>query len=255
MGAHGTGFASDLDGTLCTSDWTTREEFYRDEDLAAVRAYQEAGGRFGICTGRPLESVLQSLEGRLELDFYIVTTGSLVLDGSRRCLWRRTVGRDVAQELFERYGSPHATIAVVSEEDFVAVGDDGGMGIPTVPSLASLGGEILDVSVECQGDQARARAICDDINRRFAGVVEGFQNLSSVDVVAAGCSKGSGVRVVREALGLSAVAGAGDSFNDLPLLEAADVSYTFVSSPAEVRAAADVVVDHLASAVRDFAAR
>jgi hypothetical protein len=55
-----------------------------------------------------------------------------------------------------------------------------------------------------------------------------------------------------KALGVNVVAGAGDSYNDLPLLTAADVSYTFHTSPAQVRAAATNTVADLAEALGHF---
>lgn len=255
MATAGTAFASDFDGTLCQSDWNTGEQHFDPRNLEAIRRYQEAGGLFGICTGRPLGSVLESLEGILQLDFYIVTTGSVVLDRDLNKLWERTIPRDVAQELFDRYASPTSVMLAVTDERFVSLRDRMGNDLPVAASLAEVPGDLLDISIECHADQDAARCICEDLNARFGNVVTGFQNLGSVDVVPRGCSKGAGVEVIRRALDVDAVAGIGDSFNDLPLLQAADVAYTFVESPEEVRSAADVVVRTLAEAVEDFRAR
>ncbi len=252
MNMVGTAFASDFDGTLCASDWETGEESYRDEDLEAIQKYREAGGLFGICTGRPLMAVIESLEGLLELDFYIVSTGAQVLDHDRNLLWERTISRDVAQAIFDRHASPNSVLLADTEQDFASVRDEMGRGLRVAPSLDEVRGKLLGVSVECRGDEDAARAVCADINERFAGEVAAFQNLGSVDIVPAGCSKGEGMRIVRRALGIEAMAGAGDSYNDLPLLSAADVAYTFVSSPAVVRNAADVVVNTLEEAVLHF---
>ena len=252
MATRKTGFASDFDGTLCTSNWVTGEVSFKEENLAAIRAYQAAGGLFGVCTGRPLSSVLETLEGILDLDFYIVMTGSQVLDRDLNKLWECTISHDTARELYDRYATDESVMLAVTEDEFVSVANHMNDTLPTVTSIDDVRGGLLGVSFECYEDQTAARALCDDINERFVGVVEGFQNLGSVDVVPAGCSKGSGVRIVRERLGLDAVAGAGDSFNDLTLLRAADVSYTFASSPRVVRDAADVVVDELHEALADF---
>ena len=43
-----------------------------------------------------------------------------------------------------------------------------------------------------------------------------------------------------------------DFLNDIPMLEGADVSFTFASSPADVRAAADHLVDDVATALALF---
>lgn len=254
MTVRGTAMASDFDGTMCHSNWETGEQSFDPRNLEAIRRYQDEGGLFGVCTGRPMQSILEVLEGILDLDFYIVTTGSQVFDGNHRLLWERSIERGVAQELYERFSSPKSTMVAVSEGQFVSVGYPMNDAMPTVPSLDDVRGTLLGVSFECLGNRDVAREVCEEINASFAGVVEGFQNLGSVDVVPAGCSKGTGVDVVRKALGLRRIAGIGDSYNDLPLLGAADVAYTFEESPAEVRDAADVVVRTLADALADFSA-
>ena len=78
MGARGTAFASDLDGTLCESDWETRTQTIDPVDIEAVRRYQQEGGLFGVCTGRAFVAAAEPLEGLLEPDFYIVTTGAQI---------------------------------------------------------------------------------------------------------------------------------------------------------------------------------
>ena len=93
------------------------------------------------------------------------------------------------------------------------------------------------------------------VNERFAGIVQAYVNLASIDVVPAGCSKGTGLRMAAEHYGATLTAGIGDSYNDLELLKAADVAYTFHSSPAEMHADADVLVDAAAEAIRDFMTR
>lgn len=254
MNLRGTAFASDYDGTLCHSNWETGEERFDPAVLEAVRRYQEAGGLFGLCTGRPLFSVRQSLEGILEPDFYIVTTGAQVANAQGATLFQREIDRSVARALYERYASEEMAVLAVTSEDFFSIGRPFAPQMRTVASLDDVEGTLLGISLECHTSQARARAACEELNRDFGDVVEGFQNLGSVDVVARGCSKGSGVEVVRRTFGLECVVGIGDSFNDLPLLGAAEVSYTFCDSPQEVRDAATHVVGDLAEALAHFTA-
>lgn len=252
MRARGTAFASDYDGTLCTSNWETGEEHFDPAVLEAVRRYQAAGGLFGICTGRPLGMVVNPLRGILDLDFYIVMTGAQVLDRNLKPLSEHTVDRDVARQIYERFASDEVSMVAVNDEGLLNVGRPFVQDMPTVASIDEIEGRLLGVSLESHANVPLARAVCDELNSLFGAFVEGFQNLGSVDVVARGCSKGSGVRVAREALGVTCVAGAGDSYNDLPLLAAADVSYTFHESPQEVRDAATRVVADLAEALADF---
>lgn len=253
-GARTTAFASDFDGTLCQSNWETGEVRFDPAVLEAVRRYRAAGGLFGICTGRPYFSIRQTLAGIVDLDFYIVTTGAQVLDRDGRPLIDKPIDPVIAKELCDRYAQEGMGFLAVTDTDFYAVGASFSLQMPTVRSLDEVPGRLLGVSLEYHGDEVRARIVRDELNERYGQSVQGFQNLGSVDVVARGCSKGSGVSVLRDAYGVTCIAGAGDSYNDLPLLAAADVSYTFDASPAEVRAAASYVVQDLAEALDHFMA-
>lgn len=249
---RGTAIASDYDGTLCQSNWETGEEHFDPAVLQAVRDYQAAGGLFGICTGRPLYMVVESLKGIVDLDFYIASTGAQVADKSLAPLVERTLDRDVAQQVFERFVSDETDFTVVTDSAFYSIGAEFAPHVPTLDTLAEVEGKLFQASLECHGNEPLAKAMCAELNERFGHAVAGYQNLGSVDVVARGCSKGSGVRMVREALGLDCVAGIGDSYNDLPLLSTADVSYTFCASPAEVCDASTHVVTDLAEAIYHF---
>jgi hypothetical protein len=244
-----TAFASDFDGTLCESDWNLGIERFDPADLEAARAYQAAGGLFGVCTGRPLSSVIESLKGKIDLDFYIVTTGAQVLDRNLKPLRVRTIDPSVVQALHDRYAREGMGFAVVTDTQFACVGYSTGPGIDLLQSLDEVEGPVYDVSLEFAGDMELARIACADVRERFGDSVEAFQNLGSVDIVPTGCSKGVGVQVVREALGVECMVGIGDSYNDLPLLEAADVAYTFHKSPQEVKDAATHVVGSVAEAI------
>lgn len=252
MQALGTAFASDYDGTLCQSNWETGEESFEPAVLDSVRRYQEAGGLFGVCTGRPLFSVVEGLRGIVEPDFYIVTTGAQVVDRNRKVLYEQTIDRAVAKEIYGLYASEEMSLLAVTDTGFYSIGREFAPQITAVDSLDEVDGKLLGVSLESHANEPLAHRTCEDLNKRFGNAVEGFQNLGSVDVVGKGCSKGSGVEVVRNALGLSCVVGIGDSYNDLPLLEAADVAYTFHTSPQIVRDAATHVVDDLAQAIDHF---
>ena len=116
-------------------------------------------------------------------------------------------------------------------------------------------GESVQVVSLGFASQERAASFVAGVGERLGGRVAAFQNLNSVDVVPAGCSKGTGLAIARERFGLGLVGGIGDSFNDLPLLGEADVAYTFNRAPEVVRAGADVLVDDVAEALADFERR
>ena len=76
-----------------------------------------------------------------------------------------------------------------------------------------------------------------------------------IDVAPKGCSKGKGVMLLKEYMkqkyGEIRLYGIGDSINDMPLLDASDVSYTFHYAPPEVQARATKVVGTICDALDD----
>lgn len=66
---------SDFDGTLLRSD-----ERIADETISAIKAYQNAGGKFALCTGRTLASALPIVRGLGLTGLVACFQGSVVAD-------------------------------------------------------------------------------------------------------------------------------------------------------------------------------
>ena len=96
-----------------------------------------------------------------------------------------------------------------------------------------------------------AAALTKEINDKYGEYLNAFQNVIEVDIAPKGTSKGEAVSVIRDYYGDCKVYGIGDSLNDLPLLEAADVSYTFPYAPPEVQAKVTKVVENICEALED----
>ena len=94
-----------------------------------------------------------------------------------------------------------------------------------------------------------------EINEIWGDSVNAFQNVIEIDIAPKGCSKGKGVEFLREYMretyGDIKLYGIGDSINDLPLLEASDVSYTFPYAPKIVQEKATKVVETIVDALED----
>ena len=93
-------FATDFDGTLY---FHNEEEPIHAADLEAIRAFQEAGGLFGACTGRPARALTVQTEGLVPFDFYIALTGGTVFDRDLNPIYVRDLPRALVRELFDRY--------------------------------------------------------------------------------------------------------------------------------------------------------
>ena len=91
-------------------------------------------------------------------------------------------------------------------------------------------------------DIETAGKVTREIMELYGDEVTAFHNVTHVDVVPRGCSKGSGVEVVRKSFHITEMYGIGDSYNDLPLLQSVDHPYTLTHAPEELSKAAEGVV-------------
>lgn len=248
-------FASDFDGTLYIHD---SGELVSQPVMAAIAAFREAGGLFGACTGRPLRALTAQTAGVVPFDFYITSSGAALYDRDLQPLFVSTIPRELVREMYERYrgAAGDENVFLVADGHYwtLAHGGDGAVPIRRADSFDEIPGSFLGFSLLFPGADGNERAgeVAGEVAGDYGGVASSHQNLNSVDVVAAGCSKGRGLSVFAEHFGATLTAGMGDSFNDLPLLEKADVAYSFRRADGRVRAAADLLVDDAADAIRDF---
>lgn len=246
-------FASDFDGTLY---------FYKadvklpPESVEKIREYQAAGHLFGLCTGRQVGGLTPFITGFVKPDFFITSSGANIVDSEFRPIFRRGVDRGVADAIVREMVplGYRLTLDVEGEICVFASMDYPGKyyvitGVDDAPE-----GLIHQVSIHTESLDDAAR-ISAEINARFGDRVEAFQNVVEIDIAPRGCSKGRGVGILREHLrekyGDFILYGIGDSINDLPLLDASDVSYTFPYAPAELQRRADKVVDTIVDALED----
>lgn len=248
-------FASDFDGTLY---------FYKAEDpdklpmasVEKIREYQEAGHFFGLCTGRQVGGLTPFITGLVEPDFYITSSGSNIIDRHMRPIQKKGIDPEVAQ----------AIVDLLQPKGFRMTLDVGGdicvfekMDYPgtyyVIRSVSDIPeGLIHQVSAHTESlEEAAENAAL--VNEQFGGAVQAFQNVVEIDIAPKGCSKGKGVEVLREyyrnQFGEVQLFGIGDSLNDLPLIEAADISYTFPYAPKEVQEKVTKVVDTIVDALED----
>ena len=248
-------FASDFDGTLY---------FYKAEDpdklpmasVEKIREYQDAGHYFGLCTGRQVGGLTPFITGFVKPDFYITSSGSNIIDRHMRPIQKRGISPDVAQ----------AIVDLLQPKGFRMTLDVGGeicvfeeMDYPgnyyVIRSVADIPeGLIHQVSAHTESLEEAAENVA-LVNERFGGAVQAFQNVVEIDIAPKGCSKGKGVEALREyyrnQFGDIQLFGIGDSLNDLPLIEAADISYTFPYAPKEVQEKVTLVVENIVEALDD----
>lgn len=242
-------FASDFDGTLY---FYQAEVKLPPESVEKIKEYQAAGHLFGLCTGRQVGGLTPFITGHFEPDFYITSSGANIVDRAFREIQKRGVDRDVADALIKKYNPAGYRLTLDVEGDicvFHEMDYPGKYYIITGVEDAPPG-LIHQVSIHTESLEDAA-AVSREINGQYGEYVEAFQNVIEVDVAPRGCSKGKGVAVLRKYMGECKLYGIGDSINDLPLIEASDVSYTFPYAPKRLQEKATRVVETISEALED----
>ncbi len=271
-------FASDFDGTLY---FGKREVKLPAESVRKIQAFQEAGHLFGLCTGRPLGGLTPILEGVIRPDFYICSSGSNVVDGHADEIQKRGIDRDTVLSICNLYQSRGCRVMACVDDQICVFH---AVEIPVLVRILGSAdelpeGTIYQVSIHAKTPE-EAFAVAAHINETYGEKVSAFQNVNDIDIAPAGCSKGTGMELIRRHYAREQCSakelyrsgqnrqgreesgqgqecneimlfGIGDSYNDLPMMEAADVSYTFPYAPKEVQERATRVVETIVDALED----
>ncbi len=240
--------ATDFDGTLFFSSLTP---CFKSKDLNAIHDFQSRGNWVGVCTGRPIEPILDDIGKRIQLDFYILSNGALVLNKKQQPLYKRLLDYETIHTIHEQYHD-HCVIYLQSTHSLYATQRQKTNFrvkvhfLDHIENAASM--EICGCSlVFTNADQAqRAYHSMKTINNSY----DFFQNVNCIDIVPKDCSKGNGLKVIKQSFGIEIAGGIGDSFNDIPLLDEADVAFTFHNSVQQVQDHADILVNDLADTFR-----
>lgn len=246
-------FASDFDGTLY---FYMADVKLPPENVEKIREYQQAGHLFGLCTGRQVGGLTPFITGFVEPDFFITSSGANILGRGYTPIRKLGVDRDVADAIVKEMNPKGFRLTLDVEGDICVFAEMDYPGkyyvITGVDDCPP--GLIHQVSIHTESleDAAHYAAY---INEMYGDKVEAFQNVIEIDIAPRGCSKGKGVQFLREYMkeqyGDIILYGIGDSINDLPLLEASDVSYTFPYAPEIVQKKATKVVPTIVDALED----
>ena len=234
--------ASDFDGTLYF------ENGVKEDDRKAILAFQKHH-LFGLCTGRPLIGVQHYLENCIQPDFYIVSSGACILDKEGHVLYEQTLSKDMTKTIFEQY---HEKAEVSIQADFRIYTLVQNSQIPLaqtyVESIDCIGDDhIFGLSINAVNEK-QAKQWTYDLNATYKEIMA-FQNKEYIDIVKRGCSKGEAIKKLKSLLHLDYVYGIGDSYNDIPMLESADCSFTFYDSPETVQKEATHLVSSICEAI------
>ena len=234
--------ASDDDGPLLFN------EKFKEGDLKKIKEFQKAGNLFGLCSGRPFKGIYEFCKPYIDFDFYILCTGALVLNKEREVIYKSTISKHLLHEFYNRYQKDYDIFIQANMQIYTFLKEDlGSMVRQVITSLDEVEGDIYGLSMNAKTDE-NARKVCLDIEEHFPELTA-HQNKEYIDITEKGCSKGLGILKLKELMHLEEVAGIGDSYNDIPMLETVDHSFTFPTSPESLTSIVDDVVDSVEEAL------
>jgi len=246
--------AFDIDGTLLFPHGIAAA------DIAAIRAWQDAGHLAVAATGKSLHGLRRDLAPfDLDFDYAVVSTGAGVADRAGDYLATHTVPTDTLRGII----TPLLRDPTVAVYATTLHGPD--MLLSEQPArltgtilrqwerldIAELGEhEVTCVPVWVPDDPARQHRLREEILGACPGVAVHI-NRNFLDIVPAGVDKATGIGEVMAHLQVRAeVVSFGDSFNDLAMHHMADHAVAFPWSPREVVDAADELTDAVAPVLR-----
>jgi hypothetical protein len=252
-------FASDFDGTLFHRDpiefsedmdiSDLEERGYRQEDIEAIAKFQKEGNLFGLCTGRSLISAVDFLNKDIHCDFYIVSSGAIVYDKDQNIIYEHPIAHEDAKKVLEML--PEKGLSITTDKEFyIAKGMDFLVKKPVYTTAFDINSDEVVISISANMPNEELAVKTKQALESIEGIAV-HQNQHCLDITANGCSKGNGLLKAAQHFGLSEqnTCGIGDSYNDLPLIEQAAISFTFHDAPAAVQAKANHVVNGIAQAL------
>jgi len=90
-------FFFDIDGTLIFKGR------FKVSDMNFIRKYQKAGYLFGLCTGRPLKETTEILPSDIQPDFYIATSGAVILNKEKHVIYEKIICFEDIHKIYKEY--------------------------------------------------------------------------------------------------------------------------------------------------------
>ena len=256
---------SDIDGTLAELTEIPQN------NIEAINRFIALGGTFTLCTGRP-KCALTEILPQLKVTAPIITIngGYVYSPQDDTVLFGAELPesvRDFVFALLERFDQVGAMLVEPDNYWVIRWGDESIEGVAQRRDMYMREGCCRMYSEE-EGPKRWHKVVLivppEQILTVRAYVEEqnpqGFYPVQSdafyLELVPQGISKGRGMRMIQQALGLTKAAAIGDRENDKPMLELADFSAVPKSGDPDLQKEVDFIVDSCENgAVADFICR
>lgn len=228
-------FASDYDGTYCKHTKLGRQQL--KENIKATKEWQEMGNLFIFATGRPISlmKIEQKIHG-LVYDYIVGLNGAVIISSDGQVVFRQTIKNEIAKQIVEliqekkitQYmvtdglnGHYYTTFHLFKREYYLFKILKWTHRLFNLTLTQALEQPVAQIAVKTNSHE-EAIQFAKIINETFGHEVVAYANLLHVDICAKNLSKASGVFEVakRHRIETDAIYCIGDSFNDLPMIEA-----------------------------------
>ena len=241
--------ASDFDNTLLFDGQM------KVEDVKAIHRFQKKGHLFGVCSGRSLSGILKpSQPYGITYDFYILLSGALILNKDQDVIFEKQIPLQLVMEIINDLQFKDASI--VYQDTMYSQDPNCNSHLQYISSFQKLNTQTVSAfSLHFPKDELQqAKQTTDYINEKYGEHIVAFQNNEHIDMAMKGCSKGEGLKIIQDYFHLpdDKIHGIGDSWNDLPMLDAITNSYTFDYSNPSVQQHAKTIVNQLCSCIEDI---
>lgn len=246
-------YASDYDGTIRVDGAVSIR------NIEALKKWKALGNKFGIVTGRSVESSLLEIEKYgYELDFLVCNNGGVIYDAHMNQLKLCLIHYEKAMELIKEIRGMDCNSFVLNngvnraKEIVNSTYEDYKYGSYSPDySVERIIEEkrIAQIVISLNDDELGA-SIAAYINEKYHGYMCAFPNVNCVDIVPVGVDKGAAVQFVCSHFGYDKdqVYVTGDAYNDLPMLrnfKSATLTHAYADIKEEIEVVVDEIADYL----------
>ena len=234
---------SDFDGTLYFQNENPHIRMLDRDKINQLQKHH----LFGLCTGRPQMMVDCLEENGIHCDFFIFSSGAFILDQNKQIIFERVIPKILLQKIMDATSSYPATVLLGRKNMYAKkIEKEFKFPVQKISHTDEIQEEVIGISVRTE-NEFQAKNLCEKLKEQFD--VSALQNNKFVDIVAKGCSKGEALKFIKKYLHIQKVGAIGDSYNDLDMLLEADQSFTFETSPKQVREVSTHIVNNVAEAI------
>lgn len=215
--------ASDYDGTLRLN------ELVDQYDIEMIKRWQKAGHYFIVVTGRSMQTFeLEMKKNDFHPDFIVTNNGGALYTKDLEQVKVNEIPFEKAMCIYRYLLSTDCSSVVINEGKYRAVRvldkdrhdnkgrSEGPMSVEEIIEK----GRIAQFVVFMEKEEKRKK-IALEIEKQFGEWVQPFVNVDCIDIVPRGCDKAKGLAQAIELLKIDGdVYAIGDSYNDLPMIDA-----------------------------------